>query len=105
MEAHMNIVKIQAQVKEYDWGNPSFIPTLLGQKPDGKPKAELWMGTHPSGESLIDGTGQKLSDFLLKDTMHWYGKDHLELVLAPSCLFCSRSWPLNRPRSPSSVIL
>lgn len=74
----MNIVKIQAQVKEYDWGNPSFIPTLLGQKPDGKPKAELWMGTHSSGESLIDGTGQKLSDFLLKDTMHWYGKDHLD---------------------------
>ena len=36
------------------------------------------MGTHPSGESLIDGTGQKLSDFLLKDTMHWYGKDHLD---------------------------
>lgn len=74
----MNIVKIKAQVKEYDWGNLSFIPTLLGQKPDGKPKAELWMGTHPSGESLIDGTGQTLSDFLLKDTLHWYGQDHLD---------------------------
>ncbi len=74
----MNIVKIKAQVKEYDWGNSSFIPTLLGQKPDGKPKAELWMGTHPSGESLIDGTDQKLSDFLLKDTQHWYGHEHLD---------------------------
>ena len=74
----MNIVKIKAQVKEYDWGNPSFIPSLLGQKPDGRPKAELWMGTHPSGESLIDGTGQKLSDFLLKDTLHWFGKEHLD---------------------------
>ena len=74
----MNIVKIKAQVKEYDWGNPSFIPNLLGQKPDGKPKAELWMGTHPSGESLIDSTDQKLSDFLLKDPLHWYGKEHLD---------------------------
>ena len=74
----MNIVKIKAQVKEYDWGNTSFIPTLLSQKPDGKPKAELWMGTHPSGESLIDGTDEKLSDFLLKDTAHWFGQDHLD---------------------------
>lgn len=74
----MNIVKIKAQVKEYDWGNLSFIPTLIGQKPDGKPKAELWMGTHPSGESLIDGTGQTLSDFLLKDPLHWYGQAHLD---------------------------
>lgn len=74
----MNIVKIKAEVKEYDWGNATFIPTLLGQKPDGNPKAELWMGTHPSGESLIDGTGQSLSDFLLKDPLHWYGKEHLD---------------------------
>ncbi|MBI9096119.1 MAG: mannose-6-phosphate isomerase, class I [Sphaerochaeta sp.] len=74
----MNIVKIKAQVKEYDWGNSSFIPTLLGQKPDGKPKAELWMGTHPSGESLIDGTDQKLSDFLRSDSLHWFGQDHLD---------------------------
>jgi len=74
----MNIVKIKAQVKEYDWGNSSFIPTLLDQKPDGKPKAELWMGTHPSGESLIDGTNQKLSEFLLEDPLHWFGQDHLD---------------------------
>ncbi|NBK24097.1 MAG: mannose-6-phosphate isomerase, class I, partial [Spirochaetia bacterium] len=74
----MNIVKIKAQVKEYDWGNSSFIPTLLDQKPDGKPKAELWMGTHPSGESLIDGTEETLSDFLHKDPLHWFGQDHLD---------------------------
>lgn len=74
----MNIVKIKAQIKEYDWGNSSFIPMLLGQKPDGKPKAELWMGTHPSGESLIAGTNQKLSEFLLEDTQHWFGQDHLD---------------------------
>ncbi|MGB4408090.1 MAG: mannose-6-phosphate isomerase, class I [Sphaerochaeta sp.] len=74
----MNIVKIKAQVKEYDWGNSSFIPTLLGQKPDGKPKAELWMGTHPSGESLVDGTDQKLSDFLRSDSLHWFGQEHLD---------------------------
>lgn len=74
----MNIVKITSQVKEYDWGNQTFIPSLLGEEPDGKPKAELWMGTHPSGESYIADTGESLSNFLLKDPQYWYGQEHLD---------------------------
>lgn len=49
----MAIVKIKGVVKEYAWGNKDFIPSLLGCERDEKPKAEYWMGTHPSGESLV----------------------------------------------------
>jgi mannose-6-phosphate isomerase len=74
----MKYVQIKPQVKEYDWGNPSFIPDLLGIPEDGKPKAELWMGTHESGEATIVGTDEKLSAFLGKDSLTWFGQEHLD---------------------------
>jgi mannose-6-phosphate isomerase len=41
-------------IKEYSWGSYSAIPELLGKKPPyRKPQAELWMGAHPSGSSMI----------------------------------------------------
>ena len=41
-------------VKEYSWGSYTAIPALLGKKPScHKPQAELWMGAHPSGSSMI----------------------------------------------------
>ena len=46
------------------WGDREFIPDLLGCPPDGLPWAELWLGTHPGGPSVL-GTrsgGQPLSD-------------------------------------------
>ena len=34
----------------------TFIPDLLGAPPDGRPWAELWLGTHPNGPAtLADG--------------------------------------------------
>jgi len=41
-------------IKEYSWGSYTAIPKLLGIKPPyDKPQAELWMGAHPSGSSMI----------------------------------------------------
>ncbi|MBQ0070558.1 MAG: mannose-6-phosphate isomerase, class I [Spirochaetales bacterium] len=58
----MSILKIKGVVKNYAWGNEDFIPSLIGGK-DGKPQAEYWMGTHPSGEATtLDG--EKLSEVL-----------------------------------------
>ncbi len=58
----MSIIKLNGVVKEYAWGNDDYIPSLIGGF-DGKPKAELWMGSHKSGEAtLLDG--EKLSDYL-----------------------------------------
>ena len=47
---------IAGVVQHYDWGDTEFIPRLLGRQPDGRPWAELWLGTHPNGPSrLSDG--------------------------------------------------
>lgn len=74
----MDIVQLQGQIKEYDWGNTSFIPALLGMQPDGKSKAELWFGTHPDGEAVVMETGEPFSEFLAKDSLHWFGQEHLD---------------------------
>jgi mannose-6-phosphate isomerase len=74
----MKYIQIKPQVKDYDWGNVSFIPDLLGIAEDGKPKAELWMGTHESGEATVVGTDEKLSQFLGNDSLNWFGQEHLD---------------------------
>ncbi len=49
--------RVQGVVQHYAWGDPNFLPELLGRYPDGRPWAELWLGTHPSGPALLaDGT-------------------------------------------------
>jgi mannose-6-phosphate isomerase len=48
---------LKCVVQEYAWGDTESIPHLLGRRPDGHPKAELWMGAHPRGCSeLEDGS-------------------------------------------------
>ncbi|MDY0244789.1 MAG: mannose-6-phosphate isomerase, class I [Sphaerochaeta sp.] len=74
----MDIVQIKGHIKEYEWGNTSFIPALLGVPEDGKAKAELWFGTHPSGDAIVMETNQNLSSFLKGDSDHWFGEDHIE---------------------------
>lgn len=48
-------------VQHYAWGDPVFLPQLLGIEPDGRPWAELWLGTHPNGPSLLRD-GSSLAD-------------------------------------------
>ena len=46
--------KLRNTVKNYEWGSPEWIPTLLGEKNLSRvPWAELWMGVNPSGPSRI----------------------------------------------------
>ncbi len=53
----MSIVQlVQGQIQHYEWGDLNAIPQLLGREPDGRPHAELWLGTHPEGPAmLVDG--------------------------------------------------
>jgi mannose-6-phosphate isomerase len=44
---------LAGRVQNYAWGSTTAIPALLGQAPDGKPQAELWLGAHPSAPSKI----------------------------------------------------
>ena len=48
------MTRINPVLKTYDWGDTTFIPRLLGLEPSGKPVAEAWFGTHPTGEATLD---------------------------------------------------
>ncbi|NCC90651.1 MAG: mannose-6-phosphate isomerase, class I, partial [Spirochaetia bacterium] len=74
----MDVVQIQGHIKAYEWGNTSFIPALLSMPEDGESKAELWFGTHPSGDATVVETGEVLSAFLQKDSLHWFGQEHVD---------------------------
>ncbi len=73
----MGIVKLNGVVKEYAWGNADFIPSLIGGY-DGKPKAELWIGSHKSGEATTD-RGVPLSSYL-KEHCEAFPSDHLPFI-------------------------
>lgn len=53
--------KIHGPVQHYAWGDTEFIPGLLGAPVDGRPWAELWLGTHPNGPARFDD-GRWLSE-------------------------------------------
>ncbi len=53
--------RVEGVVQHYPWGDPAFIPRLLGLEPDGRPWAELWLGTHPNGPAELDD-GTPLTD-------------------------------------------
>jgi mannose-6-phosphate isomerase len=40
--------------RDYDWGSSEDIPRFLREPADGRPMAEVWMGTHPLGSSTVD---------------------------------------------------
>ena len=46
--------RIHGTIQHYAWGDHHFIPELLGQEPDGRPWAELWLGTHEHGPARVD---------------------------------------------------
>ncbi len=52
------MLELKGFVQHYDWGGKGFIPDLIGvQNAAHLPFAELWLGTHPKGPSLVtDGT-------------------------------------------------
>jgi mannose-6-phosphate isomerase len=55
-------VPITGCVQHYAWGDQEYIPRLLGVAPDGRPWAELWLGTHPNGPAVLSGDGSALSE-------------------------------------------
>ena len=54
-------VAVRGVVQHYAWGDPTYIPELLGATADGRPWAELWLGTHPAGPATTDD-GRPLSE-------------------------------------------
>lgn len=66
--------------KHYAWGSCTKIQALTGLKADGKPLAEIWMGSHPNGMSFIEVEGKNIpvSDFIGADPEKALGKRCLE---------------------------
>jgi mannose-6-phosphate isomerase len=58
----MPVQVVEGVVQHYEWGDRKFIPELLGVAGRGKPWAELWLGTHPSGPTVL-ANGAPLSEF------------------------------------------
>jgi mannose-6-phosphate isomerase len=52
---------ITGVVQHYVWGDHHFIPRFLGVEPDGRPWAELWLGTHANGAATL-ADGRPLAD-------------------------------------------
>jgi mannose-6-phosphate isomerase len=60
--------RIAGAPQHYAWGDPAFLPTLLGRAPTGQPVAELWYGAHPQAPSpLVDGAGTLLDLVVHRD--------------------------------------
>nr|XP_021195436.2 mannose-6-phosphate isomerase [Helicoverpa armigera] len=76
-------MELQCKVQNYDWGKlglESTVAKLLSSAhPDiaidqSKPYAELWMGTHPNGPSMIIERGVLLSEYI-KDNLDAIGPE------------------------------
>ncbi|WP_265522588.1 mannose-6-phosphate isomerase, class I [Oerskovia flava] len=58
---------LENTVQRYDWGSMTALQELLGQEVDGAPAAELWMGAHPMGPSMVraaDGSVLSLAELI-----------------------------------------
>jgi mannose-6-phosphate isomerase len=49
------------------------IPRILGEEPDGRPWAELWLGAHPADPSLTED-GRRLDEAIATDTSGMLGE-------------------------------
>lgn len=57
-------------IHDYAWGSVDAIPALLGyDNKEGKPQAELWMGSHRRGASVIaaDSGELSLADYIAEE--------------------------------------
>src|SRR5258708_36023342 len=53
------VLELQGHVKHYAWGVPGFIPKLLQvDQAGGQPGAELWVGAHADGPSIVALEGE-----------------------------------------------
>ena len=75
--------------KHYAWGSDTKIQALTGLPEEGKPLAEIWMGSHPNGMSFIDLEGKRVpvSDFIGENPEKALGSRCLEKFGSLSFLF------------------
>ncbi|KAF8923610.1 Mannose-6-phosphate isomerase [Dissophora ornata] len=70
--SHPTIFRLDCKAQSYDWGkigSSSKVAKFASTSPgfaidENRPYAELWMGTHPSGPSTINGSDKTLESVL-----------------------------------------
>lgn len=70
--------RLTSVTKDYAWGSPTAIPTILGREPTGQPVAEAWFGAHassPSGCAGADGTIRSMVELIAEDVVGMLGED------------------------------
>jgi mannose-6-phosphate isomerase len=70
-------LELHNPVKHYEWGSNQWIPQLLGKEnPEGRPWAEMWMGSHPGSPSKVSfGEAEiSLGDLIATDPPYYLGK-------------------------------
>jgi mannose-6-phosphate isomerase len=73
----LSIALLKNPVLPYAWGSRTFIHGLLGKPSPGKrPLAEMWMGVHPNGPSLVSWKGRwmPLAEFIGEDPAKALGR-------------------------------
>lgn len=56
----MSIYRLEPGVQHYAWGDPHFLPDLLGlENLEQRPYAELWLGTHRDLPSHVEVDGER----------------------------------------------
>jgi mannose-6-phosphate isomerase len=56
--------RITGVTKNYDWGSKELTPNFFGLEESSKPIAEIWFGTHPTGESALAQSNHSLSEHI-----------------------------------------
>lgn len=59
------MLRIEGHRQSYGWGSATAVPQILGVPGDGRPWAEHWYGTHPSGPSELT-SGRSTLDAALR---------------------------------------
>lgn len=62
-----DIIRLTPAIKDYDWGNKTFIPQLVGNEVTDTPQAELWMGSHHLGHNMVNDENITFAEFLDKN--------------------------------------
>ncbi|MEN3752405.1 type I phosphomannose isomerase catalytic subunit [Mangrovibacter sp. SLW1] len=62
------LFKLNNVIQPFAWGSKTMLSQWAGiPNPDNQPQAELWMGVHPSGESRVAQTNERLSEVIARD--------------------------------------
>lgn len=66
---------LRNEIKPYAWGSHRVIAELQRREPSATPEAELWMGTHPSGPSLLADSNTTLAAWVSENPSRALGTE------------------------------